>query len=113
MYVSGIGWNDWTPISSEAQAEDYSGVFSNGMELKETGWVTITPVANTPTTIFIEFKKTYSKIPVVLTNAATGVVGTQVLGTSTNGISKYGAYIVLTRTNTTPTTVYYFVLGEV
>lgn len=113
IYVSGIGWGSWVAISSEAKAEDYSGVFTNGMELKETGWVTITPVANTPTAVNVAFKKAYSKIPVVLVTASSGVIGTQVLGTGTNGITKTSTSIVLTRTNTTPTTVYYFVLGEV
>lgn len=111
-YVSGIGWNSWTSISPEVQAEDYAGVFTNGMELKETGWVTITPTANTPTAVNVAFKKAYSKIPIVLTSVSSGVIGTTVLGTSTNGITKTSANIVLTRTNITPTTVYYYVIGE-
>lgn len=92
-------------------ASDYSGMFENGLEMKESGWVTITPVPNTPTAVFVTFKKHYTKIPVVLTNASSGVIGTQVLGTSTNGITQDGVNIVITRTNSTPTTVYYYVMG--
>ena len=96
---------------AKATAEDYSALFENGLEMKESGWVTITPVANSPTAVFVTFKRHYDKIPVVLTNASSGVIGTQVLGTSTNGITQDGVNIVITRTNSTPTTVYYYVMG--
>lgn len=97
---------------AKTTVEDYSGLFENGLEVLESGWVTITPVANSPTAVYVTFKKHYNKIPVVLTTASSGVIGTQVLGTSTNGITQDGVNIVVTRTNTTPTSVYYYVLGE-
>ena len=53
------------------------------------------------------------EIPVVLVTPSTGVIGTQVLGAATNGITTTGVNIVITRTNTVTTTVYYFVIGEV
>ena len=96
---------------AKATAENYSALFENGLEMKESGWVTITPVANSPTAVFVTFKRHYDKIPVVLTTASSGVIGTQVLGSSTNGITQDGVNIVITRTNSTPTTVYYYVMG--
>ena len=113
IYVNGIGWSNWYAIGG-AKTADYTGLFENGAELKESGWVTITPsAASTPTAVNVAFKKTYKNIPVVITSVASGAIGTQVLGTSTNGITKTSANIVLTRTNTIATTVYYFIIGEV
>lgn len=100
-------------LGTEINANDYDAMALSGKSLLESGWVTITPVANTPTTAAIAFKQYYNKKPVVLVTASSGVIGTQVLGTSTNGISNDGANIVVTRTNTTPTTIYYYVFGEV
>ena len=113
IYYNG-GWSDWKSIASIAATTDYTGVFFSGKTVQETGWVTITPTgANIPTTVYVAFSNTYKRIPVVLPVSSTGVIGTQVLGCSVNGITKTGANIVLNRTNTTPTTVYYLVLGEV
>lgn len=96
-YVNGTGWSQWALTGARS----------------ESGWVTITPVANTPTAVYVAFKNKYNKIPNVVTSAGSGVVGTQVLGTATNGITTTGVNIVLTRTNTVPTTVYFQVLEEV
>jgi hypothetical protein len=100
-------------IGTETTAVDNSSTALSGKSLLESGWVSITPTANTPTAIYIAFKKRYNKVPVVLVTPSSGVIGTQVLGASTNGVSQDGANIVVTRTNTTPTTVYYYVFGEV
>lgn len=97
-YVNGTGWSNWALVSARGEA----------------GWVTITPSApNIPTTVYVAFKNTYNKIPNVVTSVASGVVGTQVLGSSTNGITTTGVNIVITRTNTVPTTVYFQVQEEV
>jgi hypothetical protein len=101
-------------IGTEITANNYDATSLSGKSLLESGWVTITPTAaNTPTAAFITFKKHYLKIPVVLVTPSSGVIGTQVLGASTNGITQDGVNIVVTRTNTTPTTIYYYVFGEV
>ena len=94
-------------------ANDYDAYMLSGKALLESGWVTITPVANSPTAVYVSFKRSYNKIPTVLVTPSSGVIGTQVLGASTNGITKDGVNIVVTRTNTVPTTVYYYVFGEV
>ena len=96
-YVAGTGWSQWALTSARC----------------ESGWVSITPVANTPTSVYVAFKNKYNKVPNVVTSAGSGVIGTQVLGTSINGTTTTGVNIVLTRTNTTPTTVYFQVLEEV
>lgn len=100
-------------LGSEMVANDYDAILLSGKALLESGWVTITPVANSPTAVYVAFKKHYTKKPVVIPAASSGVIGTQVLGCSTNGITNDGVNIVITRTNTTPTTVYYYVFGEV
>lgn len=97
-YVAGIGWSEWALVGARC----------------ETGIVTITPsAANTPTSVYVAFKNTYNKVPNVVVSAATGAIGTQVTGASTNGISKTGVNIVLTRTNTTATTIHFIVQEEV
>ena len=100
-------------LGTELTANDYDAAMKSGNALLESGWVTITPVANTPTAAFVTFKRHYNKIPVVLVTASSGVIGTQVTGASINGITNDGVNIVVTRTNTTPTTIYYYVFGEV
>lgn len=100
-------------LGTEIIANDYDAASLSGKSLLESGWVTITPTANVPTGAFVTFKKHYNKKPVVLVTASSGVIGTQVLGASINGITNDGVNIVVTRTNTTPTTVYYYVFGEV
>lgn len=100
-------------LGTDLASNDYDSLFQSGKGLLETGWVTITPTPNTPTGIFVTFKRHYEKIPVVLLTASSGVIGSQVLGVSTNGITNDGVNIVLTRTNNVPTTIHYFVFGEV
>lgn len=100
-------------LGTNMTANDYDAVMSSGKALLESGWVTITPKANEPTAAYITFKRHYKKIPVVLVTASSGVIGTQLLGAATNGMTNDGANIVITRTNTTPTSIYYYVFGEV
>lgn len=100
-------------LGTEVTANDYDATMLSGKALLESGWVAITPVANTPTAVYVSFKRSYNKIPTVLVTASSGVIGTQLLGASTNGITKDGVNIVCTRINTVPTTIYYYVFGEV
>lgn len=100
-------------LGTEMTAENQSAVAVTGRMLQETGFVSITPVANTPTSAAVKFKKTYKKIPTIVMSVASGVPGTQVLGYGQTGISTTGVNLVVTRTNTTPTILYYYVFGEV
>lgn len=113
IYYNG-GWSDWKSVSSIVNAMDYEGYFKSGKQLIQTGCVTITPTgAIVPTTVKVNFNNAYKKIPVVIAVPSTGVIGTQVLGCSTNGITTSSVNIVLTRINTTATSVYYMAIGEV
>lgn len=100
-------------LGTEMTAENQSAVAVTGRMLQETGFVSITPVANVPTSAAVKFKKTYKKIPTIVMSVASGVPGTQVLGYGQTGISTTGVNLVVTRTNTTPTILYYYVFGEV
>ncbi len=100
-------------LTNEMTSENQATVSSIGRELKETGYVSITPVANTPTSASVTFKRTYKKIPTVVLSVASSVPGTQVLGYGQTGISTTGFNAVVTRTNTVPTVLYFFVFGEV
>jgi hypothetical protein len=101
-------------LGTELTTKDYEALFRSGNSLLESGFVTITPTApSTPTGVFVAFKRHYDKIPIVLVTASSGVIGNQVLGASTNGITNDGVNIVLNRTNTTPTTVHFYVFGGV
>lgn len=113
MYFNG-GWSDWKSVASITNTMDYEGIFKSGKQVIETGWLTITPTAaNVPTTAIVTFSSTYKNIPIVLPIPSSGVIGTQVLGCSVNGITKTSANIVLTRTSIIATSVYYLVIGEV
>lgn len=113
VYYNG-GWSDWKNVASQVSTMDYEGYFKSGKQLIQTGWVTITPTGgSTPTAVYVAFNNTYKRIPIVMLVSSSGVIGTQVLGCSTNGITTTGVNIVVNRTNTVPTTIYYHVIGEV
>lgn len=100
-------------LGTEMTAENQTAVSISGKELKESGWVSITPVANTSTSASVTFKRVYKKVPTVLISVASSVAGTQVLGFGQTGVSTTGVNLNVTRTNTVATILYYFVFGEV
>lgn len=100
-------------LGSEIIAENQAAVAVSGNILQETGFVSITPVAGTPTSAAVKFKRNYKKVPTVVMSVASSVAGTQVLGYGQTGISTTGVNILVTRTNTVPTVIYYYVFGEV
>lgn len=85
-------------------------LFSNGL-LIQWGNVTITPVANTPTSAAIKFGVAYTDAPAVFTTAYTTVPGTSVLGDGTANITTTGFDAYVTRTNTTNTSVMWLAIG--
>lgn len=72
-----------------------------------TGMVTVTPsAANTPTSVTVTFPAgAFTSPPTMIANAVSAVVGTTVLGVSTNNVTATQGDVVLTRTNTTATPV--------
>lgn len=100
-------------LGTEITAENQTAVSISGKELKETGFVTITPKINTPTMAKIYFKRTYKKLPNVYLSFVSGVPGTNVLGCSYGNLTTTSVDIYVTRINEVPTTINYFVFGEV
>lgn len=100
-------------LGTEITAENQTAVSISGKELKESGFISITPVANTSTSAAVKFKRTYKKVPTVVISVASSVAGTQVLGYGQTGVSTTGVNLNVTRTNTVPTVLYYLVYGEV
>lgn len=77
------------------------------------GEVTITPVANTPTSQPILFPVgMFAAAPRVALTPATTVPGTQVLGVGIADVTSAGATVWLTRTNTSATTVHWIAVGS-
>ena len=84
--------------------------FSNGL-LIQWGVVSITPVANTPTSAAVKFPVAYTSIPMVLTTAITTVAGTSVSGNASANITVTGFDAYVTRNNTTSTSVGWVAIG--
>ncbi|MFF4504842.1 hypothetical protein [Streptomyces sp. NPDC001401] len=92
---------------------DVSGV----LDPRNFAWgkVTITPVANTPTSVTITGLRSGNvrgKTFFAYATASTSVPGTQVTGVGVTAVSSTSLTVWLTRTNTTATTVYWLVLGS-
>ena len=77
------------------------------------GKVDVTPVANTPTRQAITFGKTFLKVPNIQVTPHSSVIGKEVLGVSFSNPQRTGCDVVVTRTNTTGTTVYWCAKGYI
>lgn len=75
------------------------------------GKVDVTPTANTPTRQAITFPKTFIKVPNIQVTPHSSVIGKEVIGCSFSNPLRTGCDIVVTRTNTTGTTVYWCARG--
>jgi hypothetical protein len=113
VYKNGTGWSEWKGIGLSNASGESVGNASLGELSIEWGKVTVTPVANTPTTQVVYFNKTYQQPPVVVVSASTGVIGTGVLGVAVAGVATNYATLVITRTNTVPTGIHFIVIGKV
>ncbi len=76
------------------------------------GQVSINPVANQPTSVWVNFPWRFDLPPRVFASANSGVVGTAVTGVAGSGMTELGTNITLTRTNTNATTVFWQAHGE-
>jgi collagen triple helix repeat protein len=79
--------------------------------LLQSGKVTITPVANTPTSANVTFSPAFAVAPIVTCAAVSAVPGTQVTGVAVSNITTTGCVIYVTRTNTNSTDVNWIALG--
>ncbi|MGW4086982.1 hypothetical protein ACWEGS_28520 [Streptomyces sp. NPDC004822] len=77
-----------------------------------TGVVTITPSPNTPTSVTLSGGSIRGTEFRGFVTANTTVPGTQVTGVGCSSVSSAGMTIWLTRTNNTPTSVYWMIIGE-
>jgi len=79
--------------------------------LVQWGSVSITPVANTPTSIEVVFPIAYDVTPTIQVSAVTGVPYTNVLGYGHLSDSATGTTISVARTNTTATVLRWLAIG--
>lgn len=111
-FSRGNGGKDFV-TSEEMSAADRSGqiILSNGLMI-EWGSVSITPsAANTPTPQAVTFKNAYANTPIVIATPQTGAPGTVVTGIGVSGTNTTGFNMVLTRTNTTATSIGWLAIG--
>lgn len=85
---------------------------SSAAMVPQKGTVTITPVANTPTSQVITFPVAFSSTPTVVTAALTAFPGSSIKETSAVNVTLTQATIVVYRTSTSPTTVNWIALGR-
>ena len=76
----------------------------------QSGMVTITPVANTPTKVTVVFPTPYTSPPHVTVTAESGVIGSQVMGASVANITSTQCDIYVYRTNTNSTNVHWIAM---
>lgn len=84
--------------------------YENGL-LIQWGSASITPIANTPTSVDITFPIAYDYTPGIMTSGLTSLPGTTVLGEGHNNDSATGTTLWVTRTNTTATVVRWLAVG--
>lgn len=76
------------------------------------GSPSITPVANTATSLRVNFTAAFRVVPNVVVSARSSVIGTTVTNVTVNLIDAAGFDVVILRSNTTATTVDYMAVGE-
>ena len=111
--TKGNGGNEFV-TSETMSATDRSGQFvlSNGL-MVEWGSISITPsAANTPTSSAVTFKTAFANTPIVIATPQTGAPGTVVTGVGVSGTNTTGFNMVLTRTNTTATSIGWIAIGQ-
>lgn len=77
----------------------------------DAGSISITPVADTPTSIAVTFNKTLPGTVRVMVTATTVNPGSTVLETSTSAVTNTGCLLWIYRTNTTATTLNWIAVG--
>ena len=98
------------------QAKSASGVSGNiqmasGLTI-QWGQVVVTPsAASTPTAAAVTFPIKYKSVPFVVTNPASTVPGTVILGTCASSITETGFDAILTRTSVTATGIRWIAIG--
>lgn len=78
----------------------------------QSGTVSITPVANTPTSVRVTFSKPFSSNPIMQCTPNTNAPGTVVTGVGFSGLSPTGVDIWVTRVTNTVTPVHWVAIGS-
>lgn len=121
-YLKGAGTGalvEVTPanVRSEIGANNASNITTGDLPVARldgsivTGSVSITPVANTPTTVTWTYGRTLTGTVRAFVSANTGVIGSTVQGVSTTSPSSTSVPVYVYRTNTTSTVVYCLAMG--
>ena len=76
------------------------------------GTPSITPAANTNSSVRVDFSSPFITTPTVVVSARSSVINTTVRNVSVSGIDTAGFTLYVYRTNTTATSVDYFAVGE-
>lgn len=85
---------------------------SAGAQVAQSGRTTITPVANTPTSINVTFATPFAQAPSISTCPTTAFPGTAVKASAATDITTTGFKLWVYRTNTTATDVCWIATGR-
>ena len=107
-----LGGNVAEAVVATSEGDSSGSVkYASGLTI-QWGKVSVTPsAANTPTSKKVTFPTPYRSIPFVVTNSASSVPGTKVLGTSAANVTKADFDAVVTRTDTTETNIRWMAIG--
>ena len=109
------GWNASTLTNMDILATTVK-ISGNKIQTEahiQSGMVTITPVANTPTSVHVTFSPAFTAPPIVTVSAVSGVPFTQVQGVSVSNITATGCDVYLVRNNTNSTNVNWIAQGTI
>ena len=110
-----ISWQAFGPAAVFTDGEPaYAGVLGQSASalVAKSGTVTITPVANTPTSIAVTFPSAFAATPVVVACPVVTVPGSAVKGAAVTAATKTGFTAWVYRTSTTATSVAWLALGR-
>lgn len=111
LFTRGNGGDEFVSSDQITHGETTGRVqMSNGL-LIQWGRANMTPVANTPTALRVNFPVAYTSEPFVSTSAITSVPGTVVLGHSVADVETTGFDAVITRTGTASTGLLWLAVG--
>lgn len=108
-------WQAWAnPVLHTDAQPAYAGVLSqaNGAQIAQSGRTSITPVANTPTSVNVTFATPFAQAPSISTTPASSVPGSAVKGSAATDITTTGFKLWVYRTNTTATDVCWIATGR-
>lgn len=98
--VNGLGEGTWGPLEFHEDGS-MTGPYAAGI-------ATVEAVANTPTRVTVTFPAgRFQQVPMTIATPFSGVPGTVVQGVSISSVSEASVDVVLTRTNSVTTSVYW------